>query len=103
MKTICIVILALSLAGCGHQDFHRAKVISKTFVPSSTQVGYTAAGKGGVVVTSEPEKYVIVLQFEDGAVDSTEVTAAEWAQFHEAQEVEVDCRWWGYNAVRVAK
>jgi hypothetical protein len=98
-----LLICALLLSGCGHEEWHHAKVISKTFVPSSTQVGYSGAGKGGVVVTSEPAKYVVVLQFDDGAVDSVELNGNDWAKFHESDQVEVDCRWWGINTVKESK
>jgi hypothetical protein len=95
-----LLICVLVISGCGHEEWHHAKVISKTFVPSSTQVGYTGAGKGGVVVTSEPAKYVLVVEFDDGAVESVEVDGKGWARFHEGDQVEVDCRWWGTNAVK---
>jgi len=91
-----VVVLFVACGGCGHENYQPATILAATYAPSS--VSYVAGKNGGAVFTRE--KYVLVVRFSDGAVDSIEISSASWAEYHEGDLALADRRWWGLAAIR---
>ena len=102
MRSLAL-LLCLCLAGCGKPDWHHAIVVDKAYVPANTSVAPVVGGKGGVVVTSTPQQFLVILKFDDGRFNALSMPPQFWASVEKGTNVEVDCRWWGIASVKSEK
>lgn len=96
---ILVIVSLFFLSGCQTTEVH-GTVIGKAYTPSTTGVGPVVGGKGGVVVTTTPEKWVLILKYDGGSVDSDEVYAETWAQFEKGDRFQGIMHWYGLTDIQ---
>lgn len=95
-KTFLTLALAVILSGCSNPYWVKATVVEKAYTPSTTGVGFN--GKRTAIIATE-EKYVVILQYQDGSAGSVEVNAATWAVLKKGEHVKAYVHWYGVSDI----
>jgi hypothetical protein len=94
---VVAICLFVAFGGCGKQHFEHAVIANKVYAPSSYAVVSTGKTTGTAYV---PERYSLVLRFDDGSALSTETDATFFVNVREGMDVQADVRWWGIANVK---
>lgn len=65
MGVVFLFVVAILESFTGETRTVEVYVIGKAYEGGKTNVGYTSAGDGGVVVTSSSAKYSMIIEFKD--------------------------------------